>query len=448
VPGRQAPRRPLPRALRRRGSPPAPRRRRAAAGDHLCGPRLGGLHLRLESHGAPAGLGVSAARALPLLPGPCCRCWGCWGPGQATLQPQALEARMHAPPPSCPPPPPAPPRRARPHPSTCRPPCPAFPALQIGRRHRAHLEHGDGRGPGAAGDGRLRVGLQAAATWALSSRGAAGTGAARCAPAAEPRTAAVPCRCATTTSRPARTTAAPRTSPPWTGAPTARCWPPAATTAGPGSSQRAVRGAGVEGRRGGEPSGVTGPRRGPGAPAPPAAALTPAARRCYMAPWRPSRPAPCAGELVRVLKKHTGPIFSLKWNKKGSYLLSGSVDRTAILWDAKTGEVKQQWQLHQGARTVCVCGGGGSAWRQAALLPQHSAAAQHSRGPRVCRGPSRWPQPPPALATLGARARPACACCIRPLAATPHPHPTPLYPCSPHAGRGLEGQRDLRHLLH
>jgi WD40 repeat protein len=59
-------------------------------------------------------------------------------------------------------------------------------------------------------------------------------------------------------------------------------------------------------------------------------------------------PSPAAGELVRVLKKHTGPIFSLKWNKKGTCLLSGSVDRTAILWDAKSGEVQQQWQLHNG----------------------------------------------------------------------------------------------------
>ena len=38
-----------------------------------------------------------------------------------------------------------------------------------------------------------------------------------------------------------------------------------------------------------------------------------------------------AGELTATLNKHQGPIFSLKWNKKGDYLLSGSVDKTAIV---------------------------------------------------------------------------------------------------------------------
>lgn len=48
--------------------------------------------------------------------------------------------------------------------------------------------------------------------------------------------------------------------------------------------------------------------------------------------------------------KHKGPIFSLKWNKKGDSLLSGSVDKTAIIWDAKTGAVKQQFQYHSGKK--------------------------------------------------------------------------------------------------
>jgi hypothetical protein len=29
-------------------------------------------------------------------------------------------------------------------------------------------------------------------------------------------------------------------------------------------------------------------------------------------------------------------------------LLSGSVDKTAIVWDAKTGDVKQQFEFHSG----------------------------------------------------------------------------------------------------
>lgn len=50
-----------------------------------------------------------------------------------------------------------------------------------------------------------------------------------------------------------------------------------------------------------------------------------------------------------ALNKHKGPIFSLKWNKKGDYLLSGSVDKTAIVWDVKTGDWKQQFEFHTGA---------------------------------------------------------------------------------------------------
>lgn len=56
-----------------------------------------------------------------------------------------------------------------------------------------------------------------------------------------------------------------------------------------------------------------------------------------------------SGELVNTLNKHKGPIFSLKWNKKGDYLLTGSVDKTAIVWDIKTGEWKQQFEFHAGA---------------------------------------------------------------------------------------------------
>lgn len=54
------------------------------------------------------------------------------------------------------------------------------------------------------------------------------------------------------------------------------------------------------------------------------------------------------GEIRNTLAKHKGPIFSLKWNKRGDYLLSGSVDKTAIIWDTRTGEVKQQFEYHTG----------------------------------------------------------------------------------------------------
>ena len=62
-----------------------------------------------------------------------------------------------------------------------------------------------------------------------------------------------------------------------------------------------------------------------------------------------------SGELKQTLLKHKGPIFSLKWNKKGDYLLSGSVDKTAILWDTKTWECKQQFEFHSGIIGVPEC---------------------------------------------------------------------------------------------
>ncbi|KAM9956367.1 hypothetical protein ACTFIR_003080 [Dictyostelium discoideum] len=52
------------------------------------------------------------------------------------------------------------------------------------------------------------------------------------------------------------------------------------------------------------------------------------------------------GNLIYILEQHQAPIFSLKWNKKGNYLLSGSVDKTSIVWDVKTGGVKQQFEFH------------------------------------------------------------------------------------------------------
>ena len=49
-----------------------------------------------------------------------------------------------------------------------------------------------------------------------------------------------------------------------------------------------------------------------------------------------------------TLRGHIGPIFSLKWNKSGNFLLSGSYDKTTIVWDVsgERGEIKQQFQHH------------------------------------------------------------------------------------------------------
>ena len=60
-----------------------------------------------------------------------------------------------------------------------------------------------------------------------------------------------------------------------------------------------------------------------------------------------------------MLSAHKGPIFSLKWNRQGDLLLSGSVDKTAIIWDGATGQVKQQFEchsgLHRGLMSPAIC---------------------------------------------------------------------------------------------
>ena len=52
------------------------------------------------------------------------------------------------------------------------------------------------------------------------------------------------------------------------------------------------------------------------------------------------------GQQEKTLGQHKGPIFALKWNKTGNYILSAGVDRTTIIWDAATGTSKQQFSFH------------------------------------------------------------------------------------------------------
>ena len=52
------------------------------------------------------------------------------------------------------------------------------------------------------------------------------------------------------------------------------------------------------------------------------------------------------GNLASTLGQHKGPIFALKWNKKGNYILSAGVDRTTIIWDANSGHCEQQFAFH------------------------------------------------------------------------------------------------------
>lgn len=52
------------------------------------------------------------------------------------------------------------------------------------------------------------------------------------------------------------------------------------------------------------------------------------------------------GRLANTLGQHKGPIFALKWNKRGNYILSAGVDKTTIIWNAVTGESTQQFSFH------------------------------------------------------------------------------------------------------
>ncbi|KAH8249619.1 hypothetical protein KR032_010936 [Drosophila birchii] len=52
------------------------------------------------------------------------------------------------------------------------------------------------------------------------------------------------------------------------------------------------------------------------------------------------------GRLASTLGQHKGPIFALKWNKCGNYILSAGVDKTTIIWDASTGQCTQQFAFH------------------------------------------------------------------------------------------------------
>lgn len=51
-------------------------------------------------------------------------------------------------------------------------------------------------------------------------------------------------------------------------------------------------------------------------------------------------------QLVSTLGQHKGPIFALKWNKKGNHILSAGVDKTTIIWDAASGHCTQQFGFH------------------------------------------------------------------------------------------------------
>ena len=53
------------------------------------------------------------------------------------------------------------------------------------------------------------------------------------------------------------------------------------------------------------------------------------------------------GELQTTLVHHSGPIFALKWNSKGNLIVTGGVDKMAVVWEVASGEVKQQFSFHK-----------------------------------------------------------------------------------------------------
>ncbi|KAJ0704099.1 putative transcription factor WD40-like family [Helianthus annuus] len=56
-----------------------------------------------------------------------------------------------------------------------------------------------------------------------------------------------------------------------------------------------------------------------------------------------------SGEMKSILMKHDGPIFSVKWNKKGDCVLTGGFDRSGVVWDINTNKLIQQFDFHSGS---------------------------------------------------------------------------------------------------
>lgn len=54
----------------------------------------------------------------------------------------------------------------------------------------------------------------------------------------------------------------------------------------------------------------------------------------------------CEGNLASTLGQHKGPIFALKWNKKGNFILSAGVDKvTDARVHARTHTEKYVWHF-------------------------------------------------------------------------------------------------------
>eukprot|EP00871_Galdieria_phlegrea_P003935 jgi/Galph1/4542/GphlegSOOS_G3181.1 len=54
------------------------------------------------------------------------------------------------------------------------------------------------------------------------------------------------------------------------------------------------------------------------------------------------------GVLQTAVEAHTGPIFSVKWNRRSNFLLSGSVDKTCAVYDVTQNRVVKRFSFHTG----------------------------------------------------------------------------------------------------
>eukprot|EP00163_Fabomonas_tropica_P027431 TRINITY_DN5283_c0_g2_i1.p1 TRINITY_DN5283_c0_g2~~TRINITY_DN5283_c0_g2_i1.p1 ORF type:complete len:301 (+),score=47.72 TRINITY_DN5283_c0_g2_i1:342-1244(+) len=54
------------------------------------------------------------------------------------------------------------------------------------------------------------------------------------------------------------------------------------------------------------------------------------------------------GQLHKAVPVHRGPVFALKWNRRGDAVVTGSVDHTTCVVDAATGDLKQRFEFHTG----------------------------------------------------------------------------------------------------
>lgn len=57
-----------------------------------------------------------------------------------------------------------------------------------------------------------------------------------------------------------------------------------------------------------------------------------------------------AGNLEHVVSEHTAPVFTLRWNKRGDLLITGSADKGTKVLDANTWRVKQTFTPHTSKR--------------------------------------------------------------------------------------------------